>query len=143
MKNIGLLVFKVTMLLILMSYLTLPSSCGDSNQVVDEEIEPPNLANELELVKLSEEQYKNESEYWKNVYENESFNVSNKNIMYIKNEVYSINQQIIKIDQTIMNIENKVNLIYIAVIFTLCESLISISVLVKNYFKKKNDDEVH
>ncbi|NPE29359.1 hypothetical protein HNV12_15645 [Methanococcoides sp. SA1] len=143
MKNVGLLVIKITMLLILISYLALPSSCGDSDQSEIIEPEPLNLANELEQLKVSQAHYKNESEYWKNVYENESFNVSNQNIMYIKNEVYNINQQIVNIDQTIMNIENKVKIIYFAVFVTLAESLFSIGIVIKNYINKKNENEAN
>lgn len=93
-----------------------------------------NLTNQNKNWQNLSDYYKNETLYYQNLYENDSINVSNKNIFEIKNNIDVINQNIMQINQDIKNIENKTELnFYIGIIIEVTLlSFLGLSI----YFKK-------
>ena len=78
--------------------------------------------------------YKNETQYYRNVYENDSVNISNKYLIEINNNITTINHNIIQINQKIENIEN-----ILKIEIVLFGSLIAISssLFIKIYKRKE------
>lgn len=87
------------------------------------------LQNQVRNLQSLTDYYKNETNYCKNLYENESANVSNKNIIDVKNNINAINYNITQIYNDIKNIENNLVInFYMEIIIeiTLIGSLITI-----------------
>ncbi len=95
-----------------------------------------NLTNEARNWQSLADYYKNQTQSYQNLYENESVNISNKNVIEIKNNINLINQNITQINQDIKNIGTNLEInFYLGLIIEI--SIISL-VAIEVYIKRKN-----
>ena len=125
--------------LFMFTSLTAVSSGGGDTEtlspIVTDDEKSEDLRTQIQNLESLVDYYKNETQYYTNIYENESVNISNKYLIEINNNIVTINQNITKINQKIEKIEKIILNIEIALFGSLIA--VSANILIKKIVKRK------
>jgi len=114
------------------------SGGGDTeplSPIVTDDEKSEDLRTQIRNLESLVDYYKNETQQYTNIYENESVNISNKYLIEINNNIVTINQNITQINQKIEKIEKIILNIEIALFGSLIA--VSANILIKKIVKRK------